>query len=66
MPNAAACRVLLVDDEPAIRDLLSGLLEAEGFKADQAEDGLDGLAKLREKLPDVINLGPGNASHVRC
>jgi CheY-like chemotaxis protein len=54
MPNGAACRVLLVDDEPGVRNLLSGLLEAEGFEADQAEDGLDGLAKLREKLPDVI------------
>jgi CheY-like chemotaxis protein len=54
MPQRAACRVLLVDDEPAIRNLLSTLLEEAGFEAEQAEDGLDGLLKLREKLPNVI------------
>jgi len=54
MPQRAACRVLLVDDEPAIRNLLSRLLEEAGFEAEQAEDGLDGLAKLRERLPNVI------------
>lgn len=54
MPQGAACRVLLVDDEPNIRNLLSSLLEEAGFEAEQAEDGLDGLVKLRERLPNVI------------
>jgi CheY-like chemotaxis protein len=47
-------RVLLVDDEPRARAVLSRLLNAAGFVTQEAEDGIDGLAKLREKLPDVI------------
>ena len=47
-------RVLLVDDEPRDRGILSRLLNAAGFVTQEAEDGIDGLAKLRETLPDVI------------
>jgi len=54
MAQNGACRVLVVDDEPAIRELLSSQLEAAGFETEQARDGLDGLVKLREKLPHVI------------
>ncbi|MGO8788300.1 MAG: response regulator [Terriglobia bacterium] len=46
--------VLLVDDDPSIRDLLSMRLEQAGFEARQAEDGIDGLVKLRDELPKVI------------
>jgi CheY-like chemotaxis protein len=46
--------VLLVDDDPSIRDLLSMRLEQAGFEARQAEDGIDGLVKLRDELPNVI------------
>jgi CheY-like chemotaxis protein len=45
---------LLVDDDPSIRDILSSQLEEAGFEAQQAEDGIDGLVKLRAKLPKVI------------
>ena len=54
MRDASANSVLLVDDDPAIREVLSMELEEAGFKAQQAEDGIDGLAKLREELPKVI------------
>jgi len=47
-------RALLVDDEPRARGILSRLLNAAGFVTQEAEDGIDGLAKLRETLPDVI------------
>ncbi len=47
-------RVLLVDENPAVRGILSRLLNAAGFATQQAEDGKDGLAKLRGALPDVI------------
>jgi len=43
-----------VDDEPRDRGVLSRLLNAAGFVTRQAEDGIDGLAKLRETLPDII------------
>jgi CheY-like chemotaxis protein len=45
---------LLVDDDPAIRDLLSRYLEKTGLEAIHAEDGIDALRKLRDKLPKVI------------
>jgi CheY-like chemotaxis protein/DNA-directed RNA polymerase subunit RPC12/RpoP len=54
MRDASASSVLLVDDDPAIREVLSIELEEAGFKAQQAEDGIDGLVKLRDELPKVI------------
>jgi CheY-like chemotaxis protein len=54
MPETLAPRVLLVDDEPAIRGLLSVRLEEAGFEAQQAQDGIEGLVKLRTILPHVI------------
>jgi len=47
-------RVLLVDDEPLIRKLISRYLVAAGYVVRTAVDGLDALAKLRAGLPDLI------------
>jgi CheY-like chemotaxis protein len=47
-------RVLLVDDDPFIRKLLSGYLVAAGYVVRTAVDGLDALGKLRAGLPDLI------------
>ncbi len=49
-------RVLAVDDDPAIRDLIERFLEKAGFIVDTAENGLEGLRKARETKPDVITL----------
>ena len=54
MRDVSANGVLLVDDDPAIQYVLSKRLEEAGFKAQQAEDGIDGLVKLRDMLPKVI------------
>src|SRR5579863_3642774 len=54
MPKPSVRRVLLVDDEPAIRAILSVRLEEAGFEAEQAHDGIDGLMKLRKGLPHLI------------
>jgi CheY-like chemotaxis protein len=54
MPDICANSVLLVDDDPSIRSLLSRHLEKAGFQAQEAKDGIDGLAKLRDRLPKVI------------
>src|SRR5580698_1676205 len=54
MGNVSAKSVLVVDDEPSIRNLLTGRLEEAGFETRQAEDGIDGLMKLRDELPMVI------------
>ena len=54
MRDVSANSILLVDDDPTIREILSMELEEAGFKAQQAEDGIDGLVKLRDELPKVI------------
>jgi signal transduction histidine kinase len=49
--------VLVVDDEPANRELLRDLLEARGFDVREAADGFTALNALQnEDLPDVILL----------
>ena len=54
MPDPSGNCVLLVDDEPAIRDLLSIELKEAGFQAQGAQDGIDALMKLRKIIPNVI------------
>jgi len=51
-----APRVLVVDDEAVIRQLIAINLELEGFEVHQAVHGLDALAKARELDPDVVTL----------
>jgi DNA-binding response OmpR family regulator len=55
-------RILIVDDEPAWRDLLEAVLVAEGYAVRTAEDGETGLAALGEApdlvLTDVMHPGP--------
>ena len=49
-------RVLIVDDEPSIRELLVRIVEAEGLEAIEAEDGSVALELVRAQTPDVILL----------
>jgi DNA-binding response OmpR family regulator len=49
-------RVLLVDDEVRLTDVLKGGLVAEGFAVDVAHDGRDGLWLATENAYDVIVL----------
>ena len=49
-------RVLAVDDDPTIRDLIQRFLEKAGFVVDTAESGMQGLRKAKETRPDVITL----------
>ncbi len=48
--------VLLVDDDPAARDLLSRFLEREGFRVRTASDGRAGLTLARALKPRAILL----------
>ena len=48
--------VLLVEDEPAQRELLAYNLEAEGFDVITADNGVDGLILVDENDPDLIVL----------
>jgi CheY-like chemotaxis protein len=47
-------RVLLADDDPVVRGLISRYLVASGYVVRTAVDGLDALGKLRTGLPDLI------------
>ena len=49
-------RVLIVDDERDIRDLLARLLAKRGFEVAVAENGNDALRKMMGNEPDVLLL----------
>lgn len=51
-----ATRVLVVEDDPSVRGLLHTLLTAEGYDVSTASDGLAGLVKAAQTLPDLILL----------
>jgi PAS domain S-box-containing protein len=48
--------VLVVDDDPAVRDMLSRFLTKEGFYVITATNGAEGLQRAREVRPRVITL----------
>ena len=47
-------RILIIDDEKAIRNALQEILESENYKVDQAEDGPAGLDLLIQQKYDVV------------
>ncbi|MGY3090269.1 two-component system nitrogen regulation response regulator NtrX [Hymenobacter sp. UYAg731] len=47
-------RILIIDDEKAIRNTLKEILEFENYKVDQAEDGPAGLDLLIQQKYDVV------------
>jgi CheY-like chemotaxis protein len=49
-------RVLVVDDDEVIRQLIAVNLQLEGFEVSTAVDGQDCLERVREVRPDVITL----------
>ncbi|WP_043367342.1 response regulator transcription factor [Belnapia sp. F-4-1] len=49
-------RILIVDDDPAIREVVRFALFRAGFEVLQAADGAAGLAAAHEALPDLIVL----------
>src|ERR1700744_3450507 len=54
MMSPFSYRVLLVDDDPQVRQMGSILLQSQKYEVLTAEDGFDGLACLKQSLPDVI------------
>jgi CheY-like chemotaxis protein len=49
-------RVLVIDDDPAVRLVLQRNLEHAGFEVRTAEDGSGGIAAARSGAPDIIVL----------
>jgi two-component system, OmpR family, phosphate regulon response regulator PhoB len=48
--------VLIVEDEPAIREMVSFALARAGFEVDEAVDGKEAQERLADRLPDMILL----------
>ena len=51
-----AKRVLIVDDEPEAIDFATAVLEENGYLAISAEDGVEGMEKVRAEKPDLVLL----------
>ena len=47
-------KVLVIDDEPAVRYALTRILESNGFEVTTAPDGLRGMAQFRSCRPDLV------------
>lgn len=62
-------RVLIVDDEPALRESLRAGLELAGYEVHEASDGAEGLEQAVRHLPDAIFLDirmPGLSGYEVC
>jgi two-component system alkaline phosphatase synthesis response regulator PhoP len=53
---AAAIKILVVDDEPSIVNLVSSYLKAEGYQVYTASDGQAGLKAAQSYKPDLVVL----------
>ncbi len=52
MPN----KILIVDDDPMLSELIGYNLESEGYAIVRAQDGREGLAKFETEQPDLVIL----------
>ena len=49
-------RVVIIEDEPDIAEVISYNLEREGYAVSTCEDGLQGLDSVRREPPDLVLL----------
>lgn len=66
MDQAADKTVLVVDDEPNVRQYLAMILQDAGFRVKEAGDGREALEMVRAEPPDFISLDlimPGMSGH---
>lgn len=54
MPNGSKPRILVVDDEPSIRETLAMLLVSVGYEVAIAENGAAAVSQLNRTVPDLI------------
>lgn len=54
MPCPAKCQILVVDDDPSVRQSVATSLMAAGYDVVAAEDGFRALSQLRKNLPDLV------------
>jgi DNA-binding response OmpR family regulator len=48
--------ILIIDDDPTLLELLSDHLKSAGYRPISVQDGINGLQKLEEVLPDLVLL----------
>jgi len=53
-PNPGSCNLLIVDDDPEMRNLLSEELQDEGYRVTVAKNGLDVLSEIPFTSYDMI------------
>ena len=56
MAHASEKRILVVDDEPDVRNFLATCIEDAGFQVETAIDGAQALEKLQADPPDLMTL----------
>ncbi|MGO8701215.1 MAG: response regulator [Limisphaerales bacterium] len=56
LPFASKVKILVIDDERAIRNVLEKVLRHAGVEVTTAASGLDGLERARASKPDLITL----------
>ena len=54
-----AKKVLIIDDDQSVQDILALILEAEGYAVVSALDGIAAMQVARQEVPDVIVLDLG-------
>ena len=54
--GGAGARVLVVDDDPTVAEIVTGYLDRAGYVVDRAGDGPDALARAAAHWPDLVVL----------
>jgi CheY-like chemotaxis protein len=49
-----SAKILVVDDEPSIVDVLTRFLSREGYNVITAANGIEALERVRQEPPDLI------------
>ncbi|MFJ9174333.1 response regulator transcription factor [Streptomyces sp. NPDC102360] len=55
-PDDGAGRVLVVDDDPTVAEVVAGYLDRAGYRVDRADDGPTALARAAAHRPDLVVL----------
>jgi DNA-binding response OmpR family regulator len=67
--NAVAGHVLVIDDDPTVRDVVGRYLARAGYQVSQAQDGEQGLRLAAARMPDLVVLDlmlPGRSGLEIC
>lgn len=54
--TAESPRILVVDDDPGIRDVIAAILQLDGYAVDTAADGREALDRIHAQRPALVLL----------